>query len=428
MTTSFGTATDAPAPPAGRLYRLFWRWHFFAALLVIPFALWQSVTGSLYLWSYAWIDARYPELRFAAEGAPAQPPSAQLRAALAERPDARVAEIRLSESTDCSTAVLLARADGLVEPVFVSAAARVLGRLDATQWLPGLTRALHGGWPAGTAGSWLLELGDCWAIVMIASGLYLWWPRGIGWPRALWPRTDRGSRLFWRDLHACVAAWFALLILTFLITALPWTAFWGGNVLGPLQDRFEQRNPAGFSPGGATAQHVLAAAPALDTAVALARQRGVVGTLQIRLGGAPDSPWWMHNVDVAPAADRTVVANAATGAIATDVPGHATPPLARLIDLGVHLHQGDFGAINRWGNTAVALALLWMTATGSFSWWRRRPHGAWGVPVRSNAAWPRSLTVGAVVACVVLPLLGASVAVLWSIDRVARAISAARTA
>ena len=414
-------ASQSPAAARGApLYRLFWRWHFFAALLVIPFALWQSVTGSLYLWSYAWVDARYPDLRFVADAAPAQPPSAQLRAALADRADARVAEIRLPESTDRSTVVLLARNDGLVEPIFVSADARVLGALDATQWLPGLTRALHGGWPAGTAGSWLLELGDCWAIVMIASGLYLWWPRGIGWRRALWPRTDRGSRLFWRDLHACVAAWFALLILTFLMTALPWTAFWGGHVLGPVQDRFEQRNPAGFSPGGATAQQVLAAAPALDSAVSGARQRGVVGALQIRLGAAPGSPWWMHNVDVAPSADRTVIANAASGVILNDVAPQTTPPLARLIDMGVHLHQGDFGAINRWGNTAVALALMWMTVTGLVSWWRRRPHGAWGVPARSNAAWPRGLLVAAFVACVVLPLLGASVAALWAFDRTAR--------
>jgi uncharacterized iron-regulated membrane protein len=31
------------------LYGRLWRWHFFAALIVIPFVLWQSVTGTLYL-------------------------------------------------------------------------------------------------------------------------------------------------------------------------------------------------------------------------------------------------------------------------------------------------------------------------------------------------------------------------------------------
>jgi len=31
-----------------RLYARIWRWHFFAALIVIPFVLWQSVAGEPY--------------------------------------------------------------------------------------------------------------------------------------------------------------------------------------------------------------------------------------------------------------------------------------------------------------------------------------------------------------------------------------------
>src|SRR5690606_41422273 len=40
-----------------------WRWHFLAALLVSPFVLWQSDTGTLYLWSEHWVDHRHGELR-----------------------------------------------------------------------------------------------------------------------------------------------------------------------------------------------------------------------------------------------------------------------------------------------------------------------------------------------------------------------------
>lgn len=58
-----------------------WRWHFLAALLVIPFVLWQSATGTLYLWSEAWVDQRHPDLRFV-EPAPRQVSlDVQLRAA-----------------------------------------------------------------------------------------------------------------------------------------------------------------------------------------------------------------------------------------------------------------------------------------------------------------------------------------------------------
>ncbi len=97
--------------------------------------------------------------------------------------------------------------------------------------------------------------------------------------------------------------------------------------------------------------------------------------------------------------------------------------MARLIDAGVHLHQGDYGALNRWGNTAVAAALIWMTVTGLMSWWTRRPRRSLGVPPKSNVKWPRGLVAAAVVACAILPLLGASVATLWLVDALRMRVS-----
>ncbi len=405
---------------ANSLYRLFWRWHFFAALLVIPFVLWQGVTGSLYLWSGQWMDWRHPELRFVDPHPAALPISRQLRAVLDEHRGDAIAEIIVPEHPNRSTTVLLRGADGLVRPIFVDRSGHVVGGLDASAWLPGITRSLHGGWPLGTAGSWLLELGDCWAIVMIATGLYLWWPRNVSWLRALWPRLTGGRRIFWRDLHACVAVWFALLILGFLITALPWTAFWGGHVLGPVQQRLGQDNPAGFDPGGATGAAMASALPALDRIIAEVRQRDVVGALQVRLANAPNADWWIHNVDSPPGRDRYVLGDRTTGEIRTDVHGRDNPLIARLIDAGVHLHQADYGALNRWANTAVAAAVIWMSITGFVSWWLRRPRGALGAPPPVAVALPKPVAIGAVALCLLLPLLGLSVAALYLFDGATR--------
>ena len=85
---------------------------------------------------------------------------------------------------------------------------------------------------------------------MVLTGLYLWWPRdGRSIARALLPRLHAGARIFWRDLQACVAVWFSALIVLFLLTALPWTHFWGGSVLKPLQSLLRQDTPsaAGFA-------------------------------------------------------------------------------------------------------------------------------------------------------------------------------------
>jgi uncharacterized iron-regulated membrane protein len=269
----------------------------------------------------------------------------------------------------------------------------------------------------GSAGSWLLELGDGWAIVMIASGLYLWWPRGRGL-RALWPRVGAGTRVLLRDLHACVAAWFSLVFLFFLISALPWTAFWGNTLLAGIEERTGQASPAGFSPGGATVSQLRSAAQPIEQVVSTARATGVHGTLDVRLAPWPHAPIFLTNVNVWPSQDRTVLADAKTGDIHGNFTNDQLPAIPRFVALGVHVHQGDFGAANVWLNTAFATSLIWLSVTGVLSWWNRRPRSRLGAPPKINTRVPPWVVAVAVVACILLPLLGTSVLFITLVDSV----------
>jgi len=438
------TSASGPAAQA-RLYGVAWRWHFLAATIVIPFVLWQSTTGTLYLWSEWWMDVCHPELRFVAGIAAPVPPSARIAAALASlgtgapglsdhhvhhgatssSPPAdhvgrgpAVQEVLLSDDPRRSTVVLVAAANGLPFPVFVDPGdARVLGSLTAAEWLPGLTRALHGGWPLGAPGSWLLELGDGWAIVMILTGWYLWWPRGRGIAAALWPRWGRGPRIVVRDLHAGIAVLFSAILLFFLVSALPWTAFWGGELLSRVQTALGQDSPAGFSPGGAAAADILAASAAIDDVAAAARAGGVTGTLSIRLSPSQGAPLYVANRASSLANDRTLLADAGSGRIAADVRHDDLPLIPRLVAVGVHVHQGDFGPVNLWLNTALALSLLWLSATGLASWWIRRPKGRAGVPPKRVVPWSRPLFSVIVIMCLAMPIFGLSVVAIAVVDK-----------
>jgi uncharacterized iron-regulated membrane protein len=435
------------------MYGTLWRWHFLAALIVIPFVLWQSVTGTLYLWSERWIDLRYPELRFVSESGAPRPASEQVAAALrsaapmatahaapplhihgsvpiaggfgafgaAHDQAARtepVEDILISDDPHRSTVVLLEGSNGLPQAVFVNPYnAAVLGSLSGLAWLPGITRALHGGWPLGSPGSWLLELGDGWAIFMIVSGIYLWWPRERSLRECLWPRFDRGLRIAFRDLHACVAMLFAAIFLFFLVSALPWTAFWGQQILPRVQAALGQTSPVAFSPGGADALRLGATLPALDELVAEARSRNVSGTLDVKLAPWPEAPFNITNRDNPPSEDRTIVGNSRTGRVIADYANADLPMIPRLVALGVHVHEGDFGIANVWINTAFAVSLIWLTATGLASWWVRRPKGQMGVPSKRAVAWRWPVTVSALVVCLVLPIFGASVAAVAVVDK-----------
>lgn len=437
-----------------RLYGAFWRWHFLAALIVIPFVLWQSTTGTLYLWSQWWMDVRHPELRFVPVSDAAVLPSQQIAAAFAaigptaqrthtassheghehHAPksassfDQPVQQIALSDNPGRSTEVIMQGADGLPYPVFVDPhTGGVLGKLTPLQWLPGISRALHAGWPFGQPGNWFLELGDCWAIVMIVTGLYLWWPRGRGFWRALRPRLNAGPRLLLRDVHAIVAVVFAGIFLFFLISALPWTAFWGGEILPRVQHALDQESPAGFSIGGAAAPQIAEAGSSIDEVVRAARDRGVTGALAIQLSSWHDAPLFVTNRTSSLYEDRIITANAATGAISGDFRHEDLPIIPRIVAVGIHVHQGDFGPVNVWLNTFLAVSLIWLSMTGTISWWVRRPKGQLGVPPSRAHPWQIGIIIALVLAGALLPIFGLSLVAIATIGWMMKRSAGLRT-
>src|SRR6185436_15418582 len=108
----------------------------------------------------------------------------------------------------------------------------ILKTVPHTARLTEIVRMIHADLMVGRYGAIVLELAASWAIVMLITGLFLWWPREArGLAGAVYPRFNRGSRVFWRDLHAVTGVWVSSLALFLLITALPWTTFAGNAIL-----------------------------------------------------------------------------------------------------------------------------------------------------------------------------------------------------
>lgn len=399
------------------LRRRAWRWHFLAAVLVIPFVLWQSLTGTLYLWSEQWMDQRHPGLRFVEVGEAKATLDAQVDAARAFHADRAIGTILVPGDPARSTQVMFTGENGLEVAAFVDPYRGVLlGSLEGAAWPVGWSRSLHGGWPLGDAGSWLLELGACWTIVMVLTGLFLWWPRdGRGW-RALVPRLRGGPRVFWRDLHACVAVWFSALIVLFLLTALPWTSFWGGSVLQPVQRALGQQAPAaaGFAPVfGGSGGHGHAS---LQAMLERARDDGMDGALMFYMvDGPPGSAVSVRDVKPRSSQERYLLLDRANAEPLARADWNQFPTMAKAVATGVDLHEaGYFGRAGAWVNTTFALALVWLCVTGAMSWWRRKPIGSAGAPPRLARPWPPGLRLAGAMLFAALPLLALSALALWA--------------
>jgi uncharacterized iron-regulated membrane protein len=339
--------------------------------------------------------------------------------------------ISISDDPRASTVFSFNDANGLQYPAFVNPyTGEYLGSVASTHWIAGLSRGLHGGWPINPWGSYLLELGACWAIVMILTGLYLWWPRNArGMAGVLYPRLRAGSRVFWRDLHATVGIHVALIALAFLCTALPWTTLWGGKLLSSVQRATGQESPTGFffaggadhhhAGGGDAARHAAhSTTPQLtiDELVARARAEGLNGNIEIRLARTVSIANLRDQHARAPD-DRWLQVDTSTGSVTRKVTWEQLPALPRVVALGINLHEGTFfGRANQVFNTAIAGALVWLCVTGFIGWYRRRPKGELAPPPKREVHFPKAVVAGAVVLCVSLPLLGLSVLLILAID------------
>lgn len=424
------------------LYRTIWRWHFYAGLLVIPFVVLLSLSGAVYLFKPQ-VD-RWEERAFHGQPlTPAAVPHKQVEAALARYAGASFLDYRLPERAGDSAMVRLALAgDGALREVFVSPRGDLLGALDPDRRVMAVVKRIHSQLLlGGNAANLLVELAACWAIVMIVSGLYLWWPRGRGPAGTVWPRLKRGKRVFWRDLHAVTGFWVSSLALVLLVSGLPWTSVWGsafgavraemGWINGPAQWEIDGIPPMMPSAGHHGLHH--AALPArqarlpfdpvvFDQMVHDAIGEALAFPAIVTPPGAPGrfgskgEPVWTIRSDAANRTARTT--------IQYDMAGHGevwretfadTHPIDRVVGYGVAWHEGQlFGLANQLIGLVTALALIMVAISGTVMWVRRRPRGMLGAPP-STALAPRPKALAGIICILALlmPLFALSVTVIW---------------
>ena len=190
-------------------YRALWRWHFHAGLFCIPFVLVLALTGSIYLFKPqidAFADRGVDALQVTGTRAPAE---AQIAAALASVPGSKLFVYEIPREPDDAVRVHLYSPEGTGLIVYVHPETlAVLKSVPHTHRLTEIVRMIHAELLAGRTGAILIELAASWAIIMLGTGLYLWWPREVrGIAGVLYPRMSAGRRVFWRDLHAVTGIW-----------------------------------------------------------------------------------------------------------------------------------------------------------------------------------------------------------------------------
>lgn len=402
----------------GSLYRAVWRWHFYAGLIILPFLCWLAVTGSLYLFKPEIERAVYHD--WIVLEAPARPMAVGTMAATVQgQTGGRVNAVTRPADPGESWRLTVELANGDRRTAFVDPAdGNVLGSTQENGIMETVKR-LHSLAITGPIGNALIEIVAGWAIILVVTGFYLWWPRGGSKALSLAGRPP--ARPFWRNLHASTGAVVGLVILFLAFTGLPWSQVWGGRMQAFIAAKQIGR-PAAPSGGGAHRGHGEASLPwsmqkvppppshhgdiGPDRAIAVAERQGLHAPWSLRLPSAPGQPYLVSAVPSRTGEVRVIYVDAGTGAVLQDARYADFGPGAKAFEWGIYTHQGQqYGEPNRLVMLAGCIGVLLLSISAGVMWWKRRlkTPPAPGDPRRARGLVALMLALGAL-----FPLTGAT--------------------
>jgi uncharacterized iron-regulated membrane protein len=330
---------------------------------------------------------------------------------------------------------------------------------------------LHGELLMGEYGSWIVELAASWAVVMIVTGLFLWWPRDAkGIAGVLYPRLRAGGRTFWKDVHSVTGIYVSFFALFLLFTGLPWAKSWGGYLKAVrhfsaghavAQDWTTSSaeavaGRATRSAGDASSASTMHEMPGmtgmhhmegmtgmdhsehsmhgphhgsalsgpdafvpLDKMVATVAPLGLANPVLISPPMRAGGPWLAKSDTRDRPLRVNLVLDAKTGAILKRTDFNSKPWLDRVIGTGIAAHEG---ALFGWANQLLSLftttGLVLLSVSGLMMWRKRKPEGVLGAPVVvRRVRWSAGLIALLVVFGLYFPFLGGSMVLVLLAER-----------
>jgi uncharacterized iron-regulated membrane protein len=257
-------AADRSAGAASGLYRMVWRWHFFAGLLCIPVIVLLCLSGIVWLMRSEITTALHGDATHVRPAATAVSYQDQLAAVAKRYPGSTPYQLGTPTGKTQATMLNITTRAGRDLTVWVDPyRGAVTGSRDNATDPTQIALKLHGSLMTGSWlgnakwGDRLIEIVAGWTILLVLTGLYLFWPRGRKpgrWRRAFTPRLRARStnrRIAWRDVHAITGVVFAFATLFFLATGMIWTGWWGVRY-GEVSTRLGASYPAGMWDGASS--------------------------------------------------------------------------------------------------------------------------------------------------------------------------------
>lgn len=436
-----------------KFYLATWRWHFYAGVYVIPFMIMLALTGLVMLFHNQIEETQYADRIFVSQGTSTVSATAQVEAVRQAYPDAAIRDYIPPSVADRSAQISIRNEAKENFTVFVNPyTGEILGEVNKAKTWNHIANEIHGNLLMdGPFGDRLIEIAAGLSILLLITGLYLWWPRDKAGRYAMFfPRFGKGKRILWRDLHSSLGFYLSAGLLFFLISGMAWTGVWGGKIVQPWGSfPAEKRAPVSeqthaslnngaveeipwaleltplpLSGSMAGAAGIPEGVPVnVDTVMLYARDNGFTG-FRVKL---PQDETGVYTVSAATMSgdikdarqDRTIHIDQYTGNKLADVGWQDYNLMAKGMAAGIALHMGEAGSLNFILDAIFCLGVILLSVSGVVMWWLRRPQGA-----RHLAAppFPKEMPLwrGAVLIMLAVsmafPLVGLTLVIVLALD------------
>ncbi|WP_344928840.1 PepSY domain-containing protein [Aquimarina addita] len=402
-----------------KLNKWLWKWHFIAGMVSLPFILILSITGIIYLFKADYEAPKQKDVKeVIVQGTPIslQEQWKIAKTHATKKPNAVIIPTATNQATEFVSGRFGGKSSLYVNP-YTGEVSGVITPKDSVMFT---VRKLHGELLLGGFGTKIVELIACWMIVLILTGIYVWWP-GRGWQLKGFfiPRTGVDKRTFYRDLHSITGFWVSILLMMILAGGLPWTDVFGSN-FKTLQKVTNTGYPSTWD--ARKLQSNTTEAPqdfiSLDQMMVKATSLNLSGDVAITFPKGPNGVYSVSNTNPMDlASQKKVHFDAYTGKqlLANHWDDVGILMQGRMWFMA--FHQGEFGTWNWVLMLLTSIALTVMSIAAIVSYVLRKKPKKWGVPkVPASFKVGYGIVVLLIILSVVFPLFGGSLIIIIGVE------------
>jgi len=382
-----------------------------------------AITGIIYLFKADYNDARYQTVRFintpinATEKRPQRASYQAQLDSVAQHYPHPIMQVFLPEEKNRTTGFRLHGKGHTRNMVYTNPyTGEITGAIEQKQTLMYSVRKLHGELLLSTPGTLVVELVASWFIVLIFTGIYIWWPvKKFSAAGFFTIRIHKGRRLFWRNIHAVAGFWLSLFMLLILAGGMPWTNIFGSQ-LKWVQEKTHTGYPTHWrSIKGLSSQPISQTAPlSLDAIIGIAQAQQLPGKLSIKLPVGEHGVFSIANRSLWLRDQQVLHIDQYSGDIIKQHTWTDVGILMEMRQIAMRLHQGEYGFANWLAVLLITLVFTLSTAAGLISYLVRKPKGRWGLPsVPAEFRVDGALAVGIIILALMFPTFGISLLLLW---------------